>query len=41
VKQLLTEKFAAKNKKLGRMFAAVKMLKKIYISFPEIWDLYD
>ena len=34
VKQLLQESFVAKNKKMGRVFASIKSLKKIYINFP-------
>ena len=33
-KQQLQESFVAKNKKMGRVFASMKMLKKIYINFP-------
>ena len=32
--QQLQESFVAKNKKMGRVFASMKMLKKIYINFP-------
>jgi hypothetical protein len=42
VREVLQESFVARNKKQGRMFASIKMLKKkIYLSFPEIWDMYD
>jgi hypothetical protein len=30
----ITEKFTAKQKKIGRIVASFKMLKKIYLNFP-------
>lgn len=41
VKKTLIETYVAKQKKLGKTVAAFKMLRKIYLSFPEIWDLYE
>lgn len=37
----VTESFKAKQKKIGRIVSSFKMLKKIYLSFPEIWDIYE
>jgi len=37
----LTEFHSAKNKKTGKLFASFKMLRKIYISFPQIWDMFE
>jgi len=41
IDKLLQESHKAHQKKLGRMVSSFKMLRKIYISFPEIWDIYD
>lgn len=40
IKKEVTETFIAKQKKIGRIVSSFKMLKKIYLNFPEIWDIY-
>jgi hypothetical protein len=39
--QTLNESYTAKTKKIGRLVASFKMLKRIYLSFPDIWDMYE
>jgi hypothetical protein len=39
-RRTLSENFAAKKKKLGRLVASFKMLRMIYLSYPPVWDTY-
>lgn len=41
IKRELRESGKGANKKIARMFAAAKMLKKIYLSFPLLWNMFS
>ena len=41
IKEELKETATYQNKKMARMFASFKMLKKIYLSFPQIWTIFS
>lgn len=36
----IKETSVGQNKKISRMFASAKMLKKIYLSFPRLWESF-
>ena len=40
IKEELRESAIYQNKKIARMFASFRMLKKIYMSFPKIWHIF-
>jgi hypothetical protein len=40
-KEELKESAVYQNKKMAKMFASFRMLKKIYISFPQIWNIFS
>lgn len=41
IKAIIKESYKAKTKKQGRMVSSFKVLRRIYINYPEIWYLYE
>ena len=41
IKAIIKESYKAKTKKQGRMVSSFKVLRRIYINYPEIWHLYE
>ena len=41
IKPTIKESYKAKTKKQGRLVSSFKVLRRIYINYPEIWHLYE
>lgn len=41
IKAIIKESYKAKTKKQGRLVSSFKVLRRIYINYPEIWHIYE